>query len=266
MSNKEIERLIMEYIEKHDYKTTKNVKLKEYGLNFEYDDNNIIEIFNQIQLTEGQEKLYNEIMEKYKKKMVIKKWGHHFIYMFKMYIVLGMSPLNIAKIYHLNKKTVEEWLRTLNIKRGLNEAMQFAKLRRNYKEIHKKGKQTAGLKYKCGGSNGEDYIRNIINLFLCDYIDLPYVVGCNNMALGSKEIDIPVIIINGNNIDKFAIEISGSYYHQDNEKDLQKKLTLESEGFKVITQYTESYNDEEEGKQIAINIMKQIQEYYSSLS
>lgn len=152
------------------------------------------------------------------------------VYKLRFYLSLPV-PL-MAKYFNCPRRTMNYRLEKFGWRYNKKEAQIIAADKsRDYTEIRIKSKKTS-LK-SISKSNIEDRCRETLNLDLTQLLPkCDVIVGLNNLSILSdisKEIDIPIIIINNNNIFKFAIEFQGSYWHKI--KDINKINNIIYKGF-----------------------------------
>ncbi len=199
-----------------------------------------------------QEKINNSTITDYKRRkdgnIILKNDFIKFVYI--MRYKLKLPAIQIASYIGMSIEMIFHKMKALGWSYSPKEAQQIAgKKSRNYSEIRIKSKQTMLL--STSRSPIEDKIREFINLKLAELLPkCDIIVGCNNLSILyeiGKEIDIPIIIFKGKNIHKFAIEINGDYWHQ--EEDIEKKALILSKGYKYyeIWQCTSNEQREEKG-------------------
>lgn len=159
-----------------------------------------------------------------------------FCTIYKLRYKLKLSNTEMAKYFEINPRSMRNRLKLMEWQYDRYEAQQkAAKEVRDYSKIvmSKKKRMLQILK----GSNKEDYVRHKLNLELSDILfDCDVIVGVNNISiLKPKESDIPIIIIENDNIHKYVIELNGDYWHKDKEEiDKEKKILLKNKGYKYF--------------------------------
>ena len=95
------------------------------------------------------------------------------------------------------------------------------------------------------GSQPENYIRNLLNCTLpLHFPNVEIIVGLNNKSIldNGKEIDIPILIVNGDTILKIGVEYDGYFWHKDIERDFNKMIDITEKGYKVFSIVEDSNN------------------------
>jgi hypothetical protein len=216
-------------------------KIKEQSYIIKYDE---------LELTEYQINEYNELLEKCKKlydeskrrHSKIKDFNyenleHYFKSFYYMYKLQNLSTYQIAIIYNTYVRSIQYRLEELGFLNDLRTSQENTSKfnRRNYKNIMSAGRKTLNNSLIINGefgSNVENVIRNDFSLYLVDYLNIDryeLIVGINNRSIiQPKEIDIPIVIVDSlkGTIYKFAIEINGDYFHEDNAKEIEKSKIL----------------------------------------
>ena len=212
-------------------KPTRNLKKDEYD-NFIYNDREL-DLINNTILSEEDIVAIKSIENKL-------KGSKNFIISKELYIFHknGYTPQEISDIYGKNYRTFQLLLKEVGLNRNRWQAQAIASTKRNYKEIQLKGRQTmVKNQTNIKGSSQEQYIRELLNCTLpMEFPNLEIIVGLNNKSIleNGKEIDIPIIIINKNNIIKLAIEYDGSFWHQDIEEDKYKDNIINEKGYELF--------------------------------
>lgn len=159
------------------------------------------------------------------------------LFLEEIYILIGYTdytPQDIATAYNMGLRNVQMILKRNGWALDKNEAQRRATLKRDYKTICIKGRQTRN-KATCG-SNIEEYIRNELycSLQLNNTKNADIIVGINSTQfIDDLEADIPIIIISNGNTYKFAVEVDGVFWHN-KEKDNKKDAVFEANGYRVL--------------------------------
>ena len=169
--------------------------------------------------------------------------------MYKLYIA-EFSSTDIAKIYNKCSRSIEYIFKKCGISRTLKEAQKIATKKRDYNKIREKAKETA-LKRQANnivfGSNIEQYVRARLAIDLnkkIKEINGECIVGMNTVTVAG-ELDIPIIILHENNFYKFGIEVNGTYYHRNKEKDKKKIQNFKELNYYVYELFTKAYAKED---------------------
>lgn len=235
-------------IEKNKEKATKNIiilnnKIKSKEKNYKQTDTIIMNFPKEIldyKLNMEEEKIIIRKLEEVMKGKNVKALKQIDTYYFlsnlyKMQFIFKYASSEIAQCFNRDIRVIQTWLKSINWNIDSYEAQQRASDRlRDYKQIRLKSKETLSKRVLVG-SNPEDYIRHKFNLSLPLYFN-EVIVGLNNLSIldNGKEIDIPIIIIQDNNIYKFAVEVNGDIWHQDNEKENLKTNLAKGRGYKLF--------------------------------
>jgi len=136
--------------------------------------------------------------------------------MYKLF-VNEMAFVQISKYYNRNATTIHKLFKQLGINRNLKEAQAIAGKYRDYSKIRKTFKRTMKERYvktQLFGSDVENLVRVELNQELNDLLYNGYevVVGINSL-FSMGELDIPIIIIKGNEFYKFGVEVGNYYIH-----------------------------------------------------
>lgn len=156
--------------------------------------------------------------------------------------ICKLSSLEIGIILNTSRSGTQARLSALGLLMDRKTSQKNAN--RNYVSTISTGRQTMinnTVNTGVFGSNIENVVRNEFALYLSKYIkreNYEVVVGINNQTIiAPKEIDIPIIIIDTleNKVFKFAIELNGYCFHEDNERELRKKESLKNKGWVYYT-------------------------------
>lgn len=167
--------------------------------------------------------------------------------MYKLFIN-NLSCNDIGKVYGRNERTIQYIFKNLNLERSLYEAQKIAVKKRNYVNIRRSYKKTMFNRLATNqlfGSSVENVIRYEISEILREILPDNYevIVGINTLTTVG-ELDIPIVILNGNKHYKFGIEVDGALFHQDKEKvskDLEKDIRLSKLGYMMFRLETKAY-------------------------
>lgn len=177
----------------------------------------------------------NEIIKKLKENTKSKDINNVVSDIYILFEKYKYSPKEIGELYSRSARTIEIFLKNNNLQRDRFEAQKIASKKRNYKEIMNKGRNTI-FNNSCFGSNPEQHLRMELNTKLPIYFqNFEIIIGMNNKSIldDGKEVDIPIIILNGNKIIKIAIEFDGAYWHNKN-KDEKKDVLLKNKDYKIF--------------------------------
>ena len=139
-----------------------------------------------------------------------------------LYILVKYSDFtttDISLACGKNVRTIQNILKQFGWQLNMFEAQRKSSLKRNYKEIRLKSRQTRNR--TLSGSNIEDYIRHEIYTTLKIKIpNIEFFVGINSPAyFECSEADIPLIVFVEDSLYKFLIEVDGSVWHQGEQLD-----------------------------------------------
>lgn len=208
----------------------------------EYSEN-LISIINNFEFTKEEEKVLNESL--------LKLHGHDAQKVFRdMYIfyVNDLSTHEIAKIYGRSSRTIQNIFKKVGLNRDRFEAQRIAVKKRNYAEIRKTYKKTMKARFvenQLFGSKIEQYARIEFSQTLNSILPYETIVGVNT-AVMAGELDIPIIVLEGNKAHKFGVEIDGIVFHENKlEKDTKKINTFKKNDYKVYRLSTKAYCKDE---------------------
>lgn len=107
----------------------------------------------------------------------------------------------------------------------------------NYDEITRKSRKTRINNF--GGSSSQELLRELLKHHLETLVNqfpnIEIVTGYNEFSiLSNLEIDIPIIVINGNKLIKVAIEYDGDIWHENRKTDIEKKRLLNEKNWNLI--------------------------------
>ena len=199
-------------------------------------------IINTTILTEEQNNTLKECLSKVKPNL-----NHVFEDMYKLYIN-NLSCNDIGKVYERSERTIQYIFKSLNLERNLYEAQKIAVKKRNYVNIRRSYKKTMFNRLATNqlfGSSVENVIRYEISENLREILPNNYetIVGINTLTTVG-ELDIPIVILNGNEHYKFGVEVDGTLFHQDEEKvskDFEKDIRLSRLGYTIFRLETKAY-------------------------
>jgi hypothetical protein len=184
-----------------------------------------------------------------------------------------ISTQKISVMFNESIATTHNRLRTLGLHQSYADGITGKKARKsqNYTQSINRGKISRlnnQIKNLSMGSINEDFVRNQLSLRLFEFIDsdrYDIVVGVNNTGnLGSREIDIPVIVWDNSlqKIYRFAIEYNADYYHE-NKNDEEKKEIAKKRGWiyiPIIEITSNNFsNDKSKLLKVSIDLCKKIQ-------
>ncbi len=168
-------------------------------------------------------------------------------YLVKLYTIEKKGVLEIACLLGASEKTIHKYLRILGIMRTRSEAQKnsIEMDRKDYTAIVQNSRLTSSRsRYEsadCDKSmySAQMYARDQISTLLSQQVhtknlSLEIIVGFNEWSiLYSKEVDIPIIVIDRNteNFKKFSIEYQGYYHDGKRDEDDSKAESLESSGW-----------------------------------
>ncbi len=144
--------------------------------------------------------------------------------MYKLFIN-NLSCNDIGKVYGRNERTIQYIFKNLSLERNLYEAQKIAVKKRNYVNIRRSYKKTMFNRLTTNqlfGSSVENVIRYEISENLREILPNGYetIVGINILTTVG-ELDIPIVILHGNNHYKFGVEVDGTIFHQHEDKHLE---------------------------------------------
>jgi hypothetical protein len=181
---------------------------------------------------------------KYKNKMNFKGFGSsdEFLKVMAYYIYIEkLSTRDLIAISMCTHGTLNYKLNIFGISLSHDEGISEKKRRgsQDYVKSISKGKRTT-LKSQAEnasvGTKNENYARNYFSYHYPEFFDtdiFEVVIGCNNTGiLGSKEIDIPIFVLNkqSEKLYKIAVEYNG-YFHTLDDRDKEKILIAEEKGW-----------------------------------
>ncbi len=229
--------------------------------NFKY-DNEINSILSSTILTPKDEEALKKIFNHFNSLNVNR--GYKYIIK-DLYILTEkkqMSTTDIASIYDVSSRTIQIWLKELEINRSRKQAQKIAVTKRDYKSIRETYKKTMFdrlVSTQLTGSLLENFIRYNLNILLAEQLkekEYEVIIGINSLGILDMETDIPVIIIKNSNIYKFIIEVDGYISHQDNqgiERDKKKDELATNKEYKLLRLTTKAYFNENDDKLIYKN-------------
>ena len=106
---------------------------------FKYQDNNIEKMLS-INLTPKDEQELNKIYTKYSSLGIRRGYEYIIKDLYILVIKNSISTTDIARIYGIGVRTVQIWLKELNLNRTLKEAQKIAVIKREYNRIIEKEK------------------------------------------------------------------------------------------------------------------------------
>lgn len=149
---------------------------------------------------------------------------------------LDYTTIQISDLFGVSQRSIQKMLANMKWERSMQEAQQLAAdVSRNYHEIGQKGRKTRLLNSHIG-SKDEEFIRQYLKVKF-DACEFETIVGCNNLNImqSGKEVDIPILIIKDDVIHRFAVEVDGTYWHEDRkDKDKDKVRLLSELGYKCF--------------------------------
>lgn len=196
-------------------------------------DKKALEILKNVELNEQQKNELDRCMKEIKTFQ-----ADVFPDMYKLF-VNEMAFVQISKYYNRSASIIHRLFKELGISRNLKEAQEIAGKYRDYDEIRKTFKRTMKERYvktQLFGSDVENLIRVEINQYLDSILDSKYevVIGINSL-FSAGELDIPIIIIKGNEFYKFGIEVGNYYIHDGRTKGDDLKISkFERNGYNVM--------------------------------
>jgi transposase len=136
------------------------------------------------------------------------------------YIDEGLSPFDIQKLTNISIPTLLKNFSLYGINKSLSQSrkdsIRTGKI--NYKDITSKSRKTMN---KTTSSNKQELMRDTIKYYLEKQINqlkennIEIVVGFNDWGiLEFKEVDIPIIVIKGDKIRKYSVEVNGENWHE----------------------------------------------------
>jgi DNA-binding transcriptional regulator YhcF (GntR family) len=172
-----------------------------------------------------------------------------------------MSTTDMAKIYDVNIRTIQTWLKELGINRTCKEAQQIAVTKRDYKKIKKSSNQPELSKMipaPISRTLSDNYTRYKINKVLAQELkDYEIIVGINGLGDIELEEDIPVVVIKDSNIYKFIIEVADNDSKQDEKVIKTKENIANNKGYKLFRITTEA-DEEKVIRDLAKLIIKEV--------
>lgn len=167
--------------------------------------------------------------------------------MYKLFIN-DLSCNEIGQIYNKNERTIQYIFKNFGLERNLHQAQKIAVKKRDYIKIRKSYKKTMLKRLtnnQLQGSSVESVIRHEISQMLQEALSNEYeiIVGINTIT-SAGELDIPIIIIYGENHYKFGVEVDGIFFHEGKTKissDFQKNIKLKKLGYKIFRLETKAY-------------------------
>lgn len=202
-------------------------------------DKKALDILSTIILNDAQKKELNRCMNemKYYRK-------NAFPDIYKLYVG-EMSCNEISKYFNKSSSTFHYLFKELGIQRTQKEAQKIAGAKRDYGAIRKTFKKTVKENFIKTQLFGSD-IENIVRVDLKEYLDellgnnYEVIVGINGI-INNKELDIPIIIINKDNVYKFGVEVGNIFTHKDKFiKDKEKIKKFGKDNYTVIALYTKA--------------------------
>lgn len=205
-----------------------------------------------------------------------KKYGRYAPSIKELYVtmyyytqILEYSTTQIASHYGVSVRSIELVLEELGLNRNRFEAQKIAVKHRDYSQIRatKKANRLNSLSADLFGSNPENYIRLFLNELLTIHVPngVTSIVGLPSQNIvRNNEIDIPVVLILGNQtIYRFAIEINGTYWHNDKDAhDIAKANKCYGSGWNYVSIDIKRSYSVNECKEKVINTVDYILNYY----
>ena len=149
---------------------------------------------------------------------------------------LNHTTIQMSELFGVGVRSIQKMLTMTDWGRTMKESQQLAAdVSRNYHEIGQKGRETRLLNSHIG-SKDEEFIRQYLKVKF-DACEFETIVGCNNLNImqSGKEVDIPILIIKDDVIHRFAVEVDGTYWHEDRkDKDEDKARLLSELGYKCF--------------------------------
>jgi hypothetical protein len=168
-----------------------------------------------------------------------------FTTLYKMRYYLELPVKDMADYFNVGNRAIEHRLDKAGWAYNQQEAQQIAASKvRDYTKIKHTFKKTMIRQFAethVKGSKQEEYIRQKLGILLTEALPgAEVVVGINNLSvLHGYEVDIPVIIIKDGRIHRYAVEASGTYWHNQVERniksDIKKKKLAEEYGYELYT-------------------------------
>lgn len=254
---------------RYENKPKRKFKLpkKDDYINFQYETKEL-DILKNTTFTSEQEQVLKKIYD---------TWGNSkytpIVEDLYKFWINNYSPEEIGAIYGKSNRLFQTFFKEVGLSRNKFEAQAIASTKRNYKEIMLKGRQTMiENNTNIDGSSQEQYTRNVLNCKLpLAFPNYEVIVGLNNKSIldDGKEIDIPIIIINEDEILKIAIEYNGTFWHEDKERDGKKESEANEKGYKIFyleckENATDKQVKEEVDRYCEEEIVKYIYSYFNN--
>lgn len=192
--------------------------------------------------------LFGGKKQAFEKKFTEQMKMHPKDFFYQKYIAEQLSIMDIALMFGVSSKTIGRYLKYFNISKSMAQSRQDAisKGKIDYEKIVRKARRTTKkTRFVYDNTNPQvmacEIFKEKFESLLAHYnlSDIEVVVGYNEWGiLKSKEVDIPIIIINTNKntFSKYAIEYNGEIWHSDEHRDKNKQeyLTLKGWGYYTI--------------------------------
>ncbi|HBJ1649399.1 hypothetical protein [Clostridium botulinum] len=203
-------------------------------------DKKALDILNTIVLNDEQKKELNRCMNEMKP---YRKNAFPDIY--KLFVG-EMSCPEISKYFNRSASTFQYLFENLGIQRSRKDAQEIAGAKRDYGAIRKTFKKTVKknfIKTQLFGSDIENIVRVELKEYLSELLgdDYEVIVGINSI-IKKKELDIPIVIINNDDIYKFGVEVGNTFTHNKDKfvKDKEKIKKFGNDNYTVIALYTKA--------------------------
>lgn len=171
-------------------------------------------------------------------------------FLYQKYIQEGLSYYEIAELLGcITYKSVCNHVRKYGFAKNKSQARQDAikKGKIDYRNIIASTKKTARKSNTY--SNVQEMVRDIFKEEFLDALlikgldNVEVIIGFNDWGiLKSKEVDIPIIVIEGNVFKKYSVELNSDWHEERVDSDNKKALDLEKKGWNHFELFYNSSN------------------------